>query len=94
MTKQKSRIEYRAFKEYQLYLGIVSVDESSYFITIKDIRKDMYLFFIALSSALLLAIKKENGIKKVIFISSIQFCILLSLIACLLYTSPSPRDCS
>lgn len=87
MTKQKSRIEYRAFKEYQLYLGIVSVDESSYFITIKDIRKDMYLFFIALSSALLLAIKKENGIKKVIFISSIQFCILLSLIAVINYSN-------
>lgn len=89
MTKQKSRIEYRTLKELQLYLGVVSVDENSYFITVKDIKRDMYLFFITLSITLLLIIKKENSIsvKKITFISFIQFCILLSVITTINYSS-------
>lgn len=60
ITSQKSRIEYRYFKDFNFYLGVVSVDEKSHFITISSIKKDLYLFFIALSSAFFIFITDKK----------------------------------
>lgn len=89
ITSQKSRIEYRYFKDFNFYLGVVSVDEKSHFITISSIKKDLYLFFIALSSAFFIFItdKKNFDVKNIAFATIIQFCIFISFIATINYSS-------
>lgn len=87
MTNQTSRVEYRKIDNYQLYLGIVSVDEKSDFTIIEDLKRDIYFFILTFTTALFLVLVNCLSIRKIFLVSFGQFCIFLSLITIINYSS-------
>lgn len=87
MTAQNSRVEYRKIDNYNIYLGIVSVDEKSDFTVVEDLKKDIYFFILTFTVFLLLILVNYLSIKKIFLVTFGQFCIFLSLITMINYSS-------
>lgn len=88
VTKQKSRLEYRFLKEFNLTLGVISINETSIFKVISDIKKYLYFSILFFSlSFFIITLDRRLSKKITILISFLQFLFLISLILLIDYCS-------